>query len=82
MLYRDIIRAWRDEEYQLSLSEEQHAVLPEHLTGLIELADADLEVTQGGFLSLTPLPSARCFYSLPLSDLKCPLPPFIPPEVA
>jgi mersacidin/lichenicidin family type 2 lantibiotic len=42
MSYLDIIRAWKDEEYRLSLSEEQRAVLPEHPAGLIELADAKL----------------------------------------
>jgi mersacidin/lichenicidin family type 2 lantibiotic len=40
MSYQDIIRAWKDEEYRLSLSEEQHAVLPEHHpAGLMELVD-------------------------------------------
>ena len=45
----DIIRAWKDEEYRLSLSEEQRAVLPEHPAGLMELADAELiEVVGAG----------------------------------
>ena len=44
MSYLDIIRAWKDEEYRLSLSEEQRAVLPEHPAGLIELEDVDLEL--------------------------------------
>ena len=48
MSYRDIIRAWKDEEYRLSLSEEQRAVLPEHPAGLIELADAELDDAAGG----------------------------------
>jgi mersacidin/lichenicidin family type 2 lantibiotic len=48
MSYLDIIRAWKDEEYRLSLSEEQRAVLPEHPAGLIELEDAELDDAAGG----------------------------------
>ncbi len=44
----DIIRAWKDEEYRRSLSEEQRALLPEHPAGFIELADAELEPAAGG----------------------------------
>ena len=44
----DIIRAWKDEEYRLSLSDELQALLPEHPAGLIELEDADLGAAAGG----------------------------------
>ena len=44
----EIIRAWKDEEYRLSLSAEQRAQLPEHPAGLIELTDAELELVVGG----------------------------------
>ena len=47
MSYRDIIRAWKDEEYRLSLSAEQRMLLPEHPAGLIELEDAELDTVQG-----------------------------------
>jgi mersacidin/lichenicidin family type 2 lantibiotic len=47
MSYLDIIRAWKDEEYRLSLSEEQRAVLPEHPAGLMELVDAELDDVVG-----------------------------------
>ena len=43
----DTIRAWKDEEYRLSLSEEQQALLPENPAGLMELSDADLESIVG-----------------------------------
>jgi mersacidin/lichenicidin family type 2 lantibiotic len=33
----DVVRAWKDEEYRLSLTEEQRTQLPEHPAGLIEL---------------------------------------------
>ena len=39
----DIIRAWKDEEYRLSLDE-----MPAHPAGLIELTDADLDLVAGG----------------------------------
>ena len=47
MSNRKIIRAWKDEEYRLSLSEAERAVLPEHPAGLVELTDADLGAAAG-----------------------------------
>ena len=44
----EIIRAWKDEEFRLSLSEEQQALLPDHPAGWIELTDAELETIAGG----------------------------------
>ncbi len=36
MSQQDIIRAWRDTEYRLSLSEAQQALIPPHPAGLSE----------------------------------------------
>jgi mersacidin/lichenicidin family type 2 lantibiotic len=47
----DIIRAWKDEEYRLSLTEEQRALLPDNPAGQLELSDADLESVAGGIQS-------------------------------
>jgi len=44
----DIVRAWKDEAYRLSLSEEERLALPENPVGEIELTDADLEAVYGG----------------------------------
>jgi mersacidin/lichenicidin family type 2 lantibiotic len=44
----DIVRAWKDEEYRNSLSEEQRAQLPENPAGTGELSDTDLENVAGG----------------------------------
>ena len=44
----DIIRAWKDEEYRNSLSEEQRSQLPENPAGMIELSDEDLGSVVGG----------------------------------
>lgn len=51
----EIIRAWKDEEFRQSLSAEQQALLPEHPAGLIELANADLEVVIGGAPPVNPV---------------------------
>ena len=47
MSYQEIIRAWKDEVYRLSLSEEQRAQLPENPAGLIELTDTELDGVAG-----------------------------------
>jgi mersacidin/lichenicidin family type 2 lantibiotic len=44
----DIIRAWKDPEYRLSLSEAERALLPAHPAGLIELTDLELGAVIGG----------------------------------
>jgi mersacidin/lichenicidin family type 2 lantibiotic len=43
----DIVRAWRDEDYRLSLSDQDRAVLPESPVGVIDLSDLDLEGAVG-----------------------------------
>lgn len=48
MSEKDIIRAWKDEEYRNSLTEEQKEQLPENPAGLIELTDEDLSSMAGG----------------------------------
>jgi len=49
MAHLDIIRAWKDEEYRLGLSEAERALLPAHPAGLIELTDPQLDQVRGGF---------------------------------
>ena len=44
----DIIRAWKDEEYRMSLTDEQRASMPMNPAGQIELSDADLGSVAGG----------------------------------
>jgi mersacidin/lichenicidin family type 2 lantibiotic len=43
----DIVRAWKDEEYRLSLTEEERAQLPPHPAGLLELDEAQLASLKG-----------------------------------
>jgi mersacidin/lichenicidin family type 2 lantibiotic len=45
----DIVRAWKDEDYRLSLSDPQLSSLPASPVGEIELSDADLEAVYGGW---------------------------------
>jgi mersacidin/lichenicidin family type 2 lantibiotic len=48
MSNKNIIRAWKDEDYRLSLSEAERALLPEHPAGLIELSGAEMDGVAGG----------------------------------
>jgi len=67
MSNQDIIRAWKDEDYRLSLSEAERALLPEHPAGLIELAGAEMDGVGGGNISGI----TACHPSLECSDF-CP----------
>ncbi|QBD80924.1 mersacidin/lichenicidin family type 2 lantibiotic [Ktedonosporobacter rubrisoli] len=42
----DIVRAWKDESYRESLSEEERALLPENPAG-VELSESSLETVYG-----------------------------------
>jgi mersacidin/lichenicidin family type 2 lantibiotic len=68
MSYLDIIRAWKDEEYRLSLSEEQRAVLPEHPAGLMELVDAELDDVAGGRGKCLGGPPGACTYQVACNE--------------
>jgi mersacidin/lichenicidin family type 2 lantibiotic len=43
----DVIRAWKDEEYRLGLSEAERASLPAHPAGLIDLDDDQMRMVLG-----------------------------------
>jgi len=44
----DIVRAWKDEEYFMRLSETERSLLPENPVGIIEVKDQDLLQAEGG----------------------------------
>ena len=48
MSQANIIRAWKDEEYRLSLSEAERAALPANPAGLTGLTDAERADVDGG----------------------------------
>jgi mersacidin/lichenicidin family type 2 lantibiotic len=43
----DIIRAWKDEEYRLSLTDAERAMLPDNPAGLIQLEDEEMKAVLG-----------------------------------
>lgn len=48
MSHKNIIRAWKDEDFRNSLSEKERELLPDHPAGLVELTDEDLGAAAGG----------------------------------
>jgi mersacidin/lichenicidin family type 2 lantibiotic len=48
MLSEKTIRAWKDVEYRLSLSDAERAQLPEHPAGLVEMTEKELSPVGGG----------------------------------
>jgi mersacidin/lichenicidin family type 2 lantibiotic len=71
MSHLDIIRAWKDEEYRLSLNEAERALLPENPAGLIELTDADLDATTGGLPRRTNCGGDSCSVLTPDTHWWC-----------
>ena len=51
----DIIRAWKDEDYRNSLSEEQKAQLPDNPAGAINLTDEQMSAITGGAVLILAL---------------------------
>jgi mersacidin/lichenicidin family type 2 lantibiotic len=49
----DIIRAWKNQEYRESLSQEILAQLPKNPAGAIELSDLEMSAIAGGFNAST-----------------------------
>ncbi len=48
MSNRNIVRAWKNEEYRLGLSEAKRHQMPENPAGGVAVSDADLAVVTGG----------------------------------
>lgn len=63
----DVIRAWKDESYRMSLSEAERAQLPANPAGPVELSDAEL--TGAGAAMLT----SASFYTCPTKSWLCSL---------
>ena len=51
MTDRDVIKAWKDEEFRRGLSEAELSALPENPAGAVELTDADLDAAGGDLLA-------------------------------
>jgi mersacidin/lichenicidin family type 2 lantibiotic len=53
MTRKQIIRAWKDEEYRKSLTDDQRARLPENPAGTMsELTEAELGMVEGGAMPI------------------------------
>lgn len=63
MSHRKIVRAWRDYDFWLSLSEGERARIPENPAGVIELMDAEMEFVAGGSDTTDTCGSCTSFYS-------------------
>lgn len=66
MSHIDIIRAWKDEEYRLSLSDAERASLPANPAGMIELTEAELDAVAGG-----AIPRTRGFSCFIVTRSRC-----------
>jgi mersacidin/lichenicidin family type 2 lantibiotic len=56
----DVIRAWKDEQYRASLTEEQRASLPENPVGMVDVSEANLEAVVGGLKNVSSESNTSC----------------------
>ena len=56
----DVVRAWKDEEYRSSLTEDQRAQLPENPAGMIDLTDEATNEVVGGWTLPVATKWLRC----------------------
>lgn len=73
----DVVRAWRDEEYRNSLTEEERASLPENPAGAAVVEDSVLKTISGGCggyagYSLQCYPGSTKYHSCVVSPEVCP----------
>ncbi|AKJ01694.1 mersacidin/lichenicidin family type 2 lantibiotic [Archangium gephyra] len=64
----DVVRAWKDEQYRMSLTTEERAQLPQNPAGMVELTDSDLEGVAGGYaeavdIDVSVTKTSCCTYS-------------------
>ena len=70
MKKKQILEAWRNEEYYLSLSEEERAGIPEHPAGLVDVEDDILRTISGGCgTKLVACPTSG--YCTPCNPYEC-----------
>lgn len=53
MKAKNVIRAWKNEEYRDSLSAAEREAMPENPVGLVEIAEKDLHMAAGGYGTIT-----------------------------
>lgn len=65
----DVVRAWRDEEYRNSLTEEERACLPENPAGMAVVEDSVLKTISGG---CGGYPNSTAVHSCVVYPEQCP----------
>ena len=76
MTNRDIIRAWKDENYRSSLGAAERAALPENPAGLVELS------ARVGLMNATARSNVALGIRSEQFAASCGLPPLAPRSVA
>ena|SRR5947209_19182752 len=65
----NIIRAWKDEDYRLGLSDEERSQMPSNPAGAIDLSDTELDYVAGA--STETLLTVGCCSGLTASTCTC-----------
>jgi mersacidin/lichenicidin family type 2 lantibiotic len=60
MSHVNVVRAWKDEEYRLSLSDAERARLPENPAGLLDQTETELEQAVGGYFPVVRFSWGGC----------------------
>jgi mersacidin/lichenicidin family type 2 lantibiotic len=73
MKKKQILEAWRNEEYYLSLSDEERAGIPEHPAGILDVEDDILRTITGGCAGYTKLATGcpTSGYCTPCNPYEC-----------
>lgn len=75
MKKNQILTAWRDEEYFLSLSDEERAQIPEHPAGVLAVEDDVLGAITGGCGTYKTMSGSGCgptsAYCTPCTPYQC-----------
>ena len=71
MSNRDVIRAWKDEEFRAGLSEADRARLPENPAGAVELPDDELGEVAGGAWTVTIPIAGGASYAVSCAPAWC-----------
>jgi mersacidin/lichenicidin family type 2 lantibiotic len=72
-----IVSSWKNEDYRLSLSSNEQALLPENPAGFIELGDEELLGVDGATSGVSLLTNLSQVLSFTITLNTCPL--FCPP---
>lgn len=71
MKREEIIRAWKDEDYRLSLGATELSALPENPAGLIELSDLETGLVAGATASILPITLIDILVAASLAPTFC-----------